>query len=133
MSTKKSTLEKIPLFPFSVFLRINGEMEHNSECGGIASIVAIGLVLTILALKLVEVFKMETIVSSFQTNIDLEPPMTNVSTYQNTTSSFPYMAAIGYYYDMFYKSNATASAFYYEASGAYSDPNRQIKRTNITL
>lgn len=30
MSAKRSTLEKIPLFPFDNFLRINGDMEHNS-------------------------------------------------------------------------------------------------------
>ena len=95
-------------------------MEHNSDCGGIASIVAIGLVLAILALKLVEVFKMETVISSFQTSIDLEPPMTNVSTYQNTTSSFPYMAAIGYYQDMFYGSSASAVAYYYEMPGVFN-------------
>lgn len=69
MSNSKSTLEKIPLFPFSNFLRINGEMQHNSECGGIASIIAIGLILAILVMKLVEVFKMETLITSSQTKV----------------------------------------------------------------
>ena len=60
----KGTLEKISMFPFSSFLRIDNDMEMNSACGGIAAIIAIGMILAILVMKLVEVFRMETITSS---------------------------------------------------------------------
>ena len=59
--------------------------------------------------------------------------MTNVSTVQNTASSFPYMAALGYYQDMFYNSNTSIAAYYFEVVGAYSDPTRNITKTEILL
>jgi hypothetical protein len=59
--------------------------------------------------------------------------MTNVSTFQNITNNFPYMAAIGYYQDMFYKSNASSSAFYVTVSGGYSDPARTTVKKEIRL
>lgn len=59
-------------------------MAMNSECGGVASILAILMVLAILIMKLVEVFKMETIVSSFEATKNLEPPMTILSTFTNS-------------------------------------------------
>ena len=133
MSTRKSTLEKIPLFPFSNFLRINGEMQHNSECGGIASIIAIILVLAVLIMKLVEVFQMVTIISTSQTSMNLEPPMTNVSTVQTSATNFPYMVALGYYQDPQVVSTASSSAYYMTRNGSLANNASIVTYEPITL
>ncbi len=108
-------------------------MEMNSDCGGIAALIAIFLLLAILILKLVEVFQMVTISYTSSTEMDLEPPMTNVSTYQNSLTSFPYMMALGYYQDMFYASTATALAYYVTMYGGYSNSTRNITYSPIAL
>lgn len=98
-----------------------------------ASIVALCLILAILILKLVEVFKMETIIASSQTKVELEPPMTNVSTVQTSATTFPYMMALGYYQDPGNNSTASAMAYYLTRVGGLNDNTSVSKFTNIVL
>lgn len=76
---------------------------------------------------------MVTISYTSSTEMNLEPPMTIVSTYQNSLTSFPYMMALGYYQDMFYASTATALAYYVTMYGGYSNSTRNITYSPIAL
>lgn len=53
MAPKRTILEKLGiLFPYTSFLRINGEQEMTSSCSGLSALVAILLVIAILIIKL---------------------------------------------------------------------------------
>jgi hypothetical protein len=132
--SSRTFLEKLGvLFPYNTFSRLSNEQEMTSACGGVAALVAICAIIAILAMKLVEVFQMTTVISSSASTMTLLPPMTTVSTYQDGLLAEPYMLALGYYKDMFYNSTAAAAAYYVEVQGPYSDPNRTIKYTPISL
>jgi hypothetical protein len=78
-------LETISLFPESRFFRARGEVEMHHKCGGLASVFIIVVCLGILAYKLIELFGRGTIYYSSNTNVELFPSFTTISTFANQT------------------------------------------------
>jgi hypothetical protein len=69
--------------------------------------------LTILVLKLLEMFKMQTVFSTSNTTVNQDYPVVTLSTYPNDTQYTPYMVAVlavgaGCHY------NHTIRAFHYK-------------------
>jgi hypothetical protein len=87
-------LSAIDLFPSTRFLRMRGGPELKSRCGGIASIIAILILMAILILKLKEVFSYTTIFYTTHEGVNWDPPLTTVTTWQNDTENSPYMIAV---------------------------------------
>ena len=82
----RTLLQKVGvLFPYTNFLRLDNEMEMTSTCGGISALIAILLVIGLFINELVTVFGRTRITSSSESQINLEPPMVNISTFQNAT------------------------------------------------
>jgi hypothetical protein len=82
------------LFPESRFFRVKGEAEMHHNCGLFSSMLIIIACIAILAYKLVELFNRTTILFTTNTKVDLIPPFTTISTFQNDTQFEPYMLAI---------------------------------------
>ena len=125
-------LSSLSMFPYSAFWRIDGQGFMKNSCGGIATILAILILIVLSILKLNEVFKMTTIIATSSSTMSLEPPMTNVSTTQNNPAFMPYMLGFGSYQDAFFSSRNTISAEYVIMTGI-SMNNRTTSRTKITL
>jgi len=64
---------------------VKGDPEINHNCGGCSSLIVIAACLAILTFKLIELFGKTTITYSEKVEVNLIPPMTTISTYQNDT------------------------------------------------
>ena len=87
-------LEQINLFPETRYFRCKQSSQIDHQCGGIASLLIILTLLTIFTIKLVEVFKKQSVFYTTNTSVALTPPLSSVSTKQNGTHIAPYMLAM---------------------------------------
>ena len=127
-----SSLAKVSMFPFSIFWRIDNDMQMKNPCGGLATIIALGILIAVSVVKFMEVFSMTTIIATSGATVDLEPPMINISTIQNNSDIYPYMFGLGLYQD----AGFTSSSVFAEdvvMTGSYSDSARKVVRQLITL
>lgn len=46
-------LAKVSMFPFTIFWRIDKEMELKNPCGGLATIIALGILIVVSILKFI--------------------------------------------------------------------------------
>jgi len=86
-------LESINLFPYKEMWRVKAHTEISHSTAGITSLLLILVLLLIAIIKMVEVFSMTTVTISTQTNIELIPPLTILSTFQDNPNISPFMLA----------------------------------------
>ncbi len=103
-------LAKASMFPFSVFWRIDQQMELKNPCGGCATIFALAILIAVSVVKFLEVFSKTTIIANSASVMNLEPPMINISTIQNNPVIYPYMFGLGFYQDPDFSSSSSSFA-----------------------
>jgi len=68
---KQKMLTSLSMFPYSAFWRIDGEGFMKNSCGGIATVIAIVILIALSILKMNEVFQMKTIIASSSSTMNL--------------------------------------------------------------
>lgn len=87
-------LQAINLFPYSQYLRVNRKEKIDHKCGGIASLIILTIIFLLFIFKMIDAFKKTTMFITSQISVDLEPPMTIISTYQKDPENKPFMLAV---------------------------------------
>jgi len=64
-------LTSLSMFPYSAFWRIDGEGFMKNSCGGIATVIAIVILIGLSIFKMNEVFQMKTIIASSSSTMNL--------------------------------------------------------------
>ena len=116
-------LEAINLFPETRYLRVRKNYELDHKCGGCASLLIMTTLFVLLVVKLFEAFSYRTIFFTSENVVDVEPPMTTISTYQNDTIHSPYMITASFR-DAGCVSQKTVKAYHFTVTGlvSSSDP-----------
>ena len=89
-----SFLKSISLFPETKLWRIKGEPEVKHAFGGAATIIMFAIICTILAFKLIEVFKKDTIIVTTDKTIHVSNVLGTVTTSQNNPQIRPLMFGV---------------------------------------
>ncbi len=76
-------LKNINFFPYTQFLRVNSKEKIDHNCGGIASIIILAIIIFLFTNKMIDALTKKTVFINSQTSVGLEPPMTSITTYQN--------------------------------------------------
>ena len=76
-------LESINLFPETRYFRVKRSAELDHKCGGLSSLFIITVCIVMLVIKLMDVFKKESIFYISSEKYSFEPTMATLSTYQN--------------------------------------------------
>lgn len=93
-----SLLQAISFFPYNNWWRLGGKAELKNELGGICTIVLLLLVGSIFTFKLKKVFSKTqmTVTQSFKQEDFIYGQQSNLTTYQNDSSLYPFMTAFDF-------------------------------------
>ena len=87
-------LEALNMFPESRYFKVKKNAELDHQCGGLSSLFVITVCITLLCIKLVEMFQRKTIFFTTENQNNIIPDMATLSTFQNDTFHNPYMLAV---------------------------------------